>query len=240
MFARLPGFFLPAASPMAFDISIHSNLREIERKLGALAQKQVPYATAMALTSLAKLVQKAEVKNMAATFKTPSPFTLRSVRTIAARKDSLVARVFVMDKAAEYLEPYEQGGAHKLSGKALLNPKGIALNQYGQLRKGALAALKGRSDIFIGPVRTRKGIVNGVWQREASSAAVTNKRTGKTRTSTRGVNKSGALKLLIRFGDALPVRKHLGYQARATVVVNANFNREMGKALARAMATARD
>lgn len=224
---------------MAFDISVRSNLREIERKLGALAQKQLPYATVTALTSLSKLVQKAEVANMSATFKNPSPFTLRSVRIIPARKESLVAKVFVMDKAAEYLEPYELGGVHKLSGKALLNPKDIALNQYGQLRKGTLAALKGRSDIFIGPVKTRKGIVNGVWQREASVASVTNKRTGKTRISARGVNKSGGLKLLIRFGDALPVRKHLGYQARATAVVNANFNREMGKALAQAMATAR-
>lgn len=223
---------------MAFEISIRSNLREIERKLGALAQRQLPHATALALTSLSRLIQKEEVRNMSATFRNPSPFTLRSVRTIAARKDNPVAVVFVMDKAAEYLDPYERGGVHRLSGKALLNPKDIALNQYGQLRKGTLAALKGRSDIFIGPVKTRKGIVNGVWQRQASSAAVTNRRTGKTSISSRGVNKSGALKLLIRFGDALPVRKHLGYQARATAVVNANFNREMGKALAKSMATA--
>ncbi len=224
---------------MTFDISIRSNIREIERKLGALASKQLPYATAVALTSLAKLVQKSEVANLGATLKNPSPFTLRSVRIIAARKEMPEATVFVMDKAAEYLEPYERGGVHKLNSKALLNPKDIALNQYGQLRKGALAALKGRSDIFIGPVRTKKGIVNGVWQREAASAAITNKKTGKTRISTRGVNKSGALKLLLRFGDALPVKKHLGYQARATAVVNANFNREMGKALAQAMASAR-
>lgn len=224
---------------MTFDISIRSNIREVERKLGALASKQLPYATAVALTSLAKLVQKSEVTNLAATLKNPSPFTLRSVRIIAARKEMPEATVFVMDKAAEYLEPYERGGVHKLNSKALLNPKDIALNQYGQLRKGALAALKGRSDIFIGPVRTKKGIVNGVWQREAASAAITNKKTGKTRISTRGINTSGALKLLLRFGDALPVKKHLGYQARATAVVNANFNREMGKALARAMASAR-
>lgn len=223
---------------MTFEISIRSNIREIERKLGALASRQLPYATAVALTSLAKLVQKSEVQNMAATFKNPSPFTLRSVRIIAARKERPEATVFVMDKAADYLEPYERGGVHKLNSKALLNPKDIALNQYGQLRKGALAALKARNDIFIGPVRTKKGIVNGVWQREAASAAITNKKTGKTRISTRGINKSGALKLLLRFGDALPVKKHLGYQARATAVVNANFNREFGKALAKALATA--
>ncbi|MET3134993.1 hypothetical protein AAKU55_005296 [Oxalobacteraceae bacterium GrIS 1.11] len=223
----------------AFDISIQSNLRELQRSLRAFAAKQLPFAAATAMTSLAKLVQQGEVKNLEATFIKPSPFTLRSVRTTAARKDNLSATVFVMDKAAAYLDPYENGGVHKLNGKALLNPKDIGLNQYGQLRRGTLASLKGRSDIFIGPVKTKKGIVNGVWQREAGSASVTNQRTGRTSITRRGVNKSGALKLLIRFGDALPVKKHLGYQARAKAIVNANIDREMSRALAQAMASAR-
>lgn len=224
---------------MAFDISVRTNLADFERGLNDLARRQLPYATALALTSLAKMVTVDEVKNLSAKLKNPSPFTLRSVKSVAARKDNLTSRVYVMDKAAAYLEPYERGGVHKLAGKALLNPKDITLNQYGQLRKGALAALKGRSDIFIGPVKTKKGIVNGVWQRTAATASITNKKTGKTRISSRGVNTSGALKLLIRFGDALAVRTRLGYQARATALVNANFNAEMDKGMVKAMGSAR-
>lgn len=224
---------------MAFEISVRTNLADIERGLSDLAKRQMPYATALALTSLSKLIAADEVKNLSAKLKNPSPFTLRSVKATAARKDNLVAKVYVMDKAAEYLEPYERGGVHKLAGKALLNPKDIALNQYGQLRKGTLAALKGRSDIFIGPVKTKKGIVNGVWQRTAAKATITNRKTGKTRTSSRGVNTSGALKLLIRFGDALAVRTHLDYNARATAMVNANFNAEMDRAMTKALGTAR-
>lgn len=223
----------------AFEISIASNIRQIQKSLGAFANQQLPFATATALTSLAKLVKDEEVKNMAATFKNPSPFTLRSVRSTAARKDNPTATVFVMDKAAEYLDPYEVVGVHKINSKALLNPKDIALNQYGQLRRGTLAALKARSDIFIGPVKTKRGVVNGVWQREAATAVITNKKTGKARISKRGVNQSGKLKLLVRFGDALPVTQRLNYQARAKQVINANFNREMGRAIARAIATAR-
>jgi hypothetical protein len=222
-----------------FNISIASNIKQIQKSLSDFAYKQVPFATAQALTSLAKLVRDEEVKNMAATFKNPSPFTLRSVRSTAARKDNPVATVFVMDKAAEYLDPYEVGGVHKLNSRALLNPKDIALNQYGQLRRGTLASLKARSDIFIGPVKTKHGVVNGVWQREAASAVITNKRTGKTRISKRGINQSGKLKLLVRFGDALPVTQRLGYQVRAKQVVDANFNREMGRAIAKAIATAK-
>lgn len=223
----------------AFEISIASNIRQIQKSLGAFANQQLPFATATALTSLAKLVREEEVKNMAATFKNPSPFTLRSVRSTAARKDNPTATVFVMDKAAEYLDPYEVGGVHKINSKALLNPKDIALNQYGQLRRGTLAALKARSDIFIGLVMTKRGVVNGVWQREAATAVITNKKTGKARTSKRGVNQSGKLKLLVRFGDALPVTQRLNYQARAKQVIDANFNREMGRAISRAIATAR-
>ncbi|MET3135279.1 hypothetical protein AAKU55_005587, partial [Oxalobacteraceae bacterium GrIS 1.11] len=79
------------------------------------------------------------------------------------------------------------------------------------------------------PHNTQRGIVNGVWQREAGSASVTNQRTGRTSTTRRGVNKSGALKLLIRFGDALPVKKHLGYRARARTIINANIDSEMSR-----------
>lgn len=222
---------------MSFEVSISSNIKEMQRKLGAFANRQLPFATANAVTALAKLVQQDETKNLAAKFAKPSPFTLRSVRSTTARKGTPVATVFVMDKAAEYLDPYERGGVHKLNSRALLNPKGISLNQYGQLRKGALAALKGRRDIFIGPVKTRSGVVNGVWQRPFIRA--NQKIRGKPKVP-RGSNTSGKLKLLIRFGEAIPVGKHLGYMSRATAMVNANFKREMGKALARAMATARD
>lgn len=47
------------------------------------------------------------------------------------------------------------------------------------------------------------------------------------------------LKLLIRFYDAFAATARLGYQARAVVVVNANFNAEMDKGMAKAMGSAR-
>lgn len=227
-----------------FDISIQSNINEITKKLGAIAYKQVPFATASALTAIAKLVQADETKGLKATFKKASPFTMKSVRIIPARKSNLSATVFVMDKAAQYLDPYETGGVHRLSGKALLNPKDIPLNQYGQLSKGVLAKLKARPDIFIGPVKTKKGVINGVWQRVTDTQRVTLLNSKGKRL--RGINKlagasgvKGRLKLLIRFGDALPVKQRLGYRDRATRIVNANFNREFGAAMARAIASAR-
>lgn len=219
------------------EISVRSNVKEITKKLSELAYKQLPFATATALTMLAKEVQADEKANIQRTFKHPKPFTVNSVGIKGATKTSLEARVFVKPIAAKYLEPYESGGVHVLPGRALLNPKDIKLNQYGQISKGTLNHLKARSDIFIGPVKTKHGMINGVWQRSTSSIPAGNSK--KARTSNRYANTTGKLRLLIRFGDALPVNEHLGYQARAKALVNRRFNAVFGAAMARAIATAR-
>jgi hypothetical protein len=49
----------------------------------------------------------------------------------------------------------------------------------------------------------------------------------------------GAPRLLIRFGDALPVKQHLNFEARAQAVVKANLGAAFGLALAKAIATAK-
>ena len=227
-------------------INVRSNIKDISKKLTGFAHKQVPFATAAALTSLAKLVKQGEVDALKVTLKSPSPFTLNSIKVAAARKNNLTASVYVMKIAAEYLSPYEIGGLHKLNSKALLNPKDIPLNQYGQLSRAVLAKLKSRPDIFIGPVKTSKGMINGVWQRPTDVKRVTLLNAKGKRL--RGLNKSvagkdgkqrGHLKLLIRFGDALPVKQRWNYNDRAKKIIGANFNKEFSKALAIAMATAR-
>ncbi len=217
------------------QISVQTNVKEIERALNIFVRKQVPFAAAAAMTATAKLVQQAEVKNLSHVLDNPTPFTLRSIGITAARKNNLVAKVYMRDVAASYLEPFEFGGVHKLNGRALLNPKDIGTNQYGNLPRNVMARLKGRSDVFIGVVKTKDGkMINGVWQRPLATAPKAGRKAAKSANST------GHLKLLIRFGDALEVKQHLGYRALAKAVIAASFNREMGKALTAAMATARN
>lgn len=204
------------------DISIRSNLKDVTRQLSALAYKQVEYAAALAINDLAKQVAEAEKQNIKETFEKPKPFTVNAVGVKGATKRTLTATVYVRPIAAKYLAPYEEGGVHKLPGRALLNPKNIRLDQYGQLTRGTLQRLKGRSDIYIGPMQTKAGIVNGVWQRM------------KGRRGQRA-----GLKLLIRFGDALPVKKRLGYGAKARAVVAQGWQAAFDRAMARALATAR-
>jgi hypothetical protein len=219
-------------------ISVRSNVDQIERSLDTFVRDQIPFATAGAINALAKQVQLAEVENLRSTFRNPSPFTLRSIRMTSARKGFPEASVFVQDKAEQYLLPYEFGGVHQLPGPALFNPKDIDLNAYGQLPRGIMARLRGRQDIFIGVIQTSKGPVNGVWQRLdiARNGSQRRRRAGR---GTLHHKHLGALKLLIRFGDALPVTQHLDYMKRGQQIVDRNFRKEFGRALARAIATAR-
>ncbi|KTT24250.1 hypothetical protein SB14R_10405 [Pseudomonas oryzihabitans] len=206
----------------AFDISVHGDLKALKRNLTALAEKQVRFATAQALTTLAKEVKAAEAQNIADTFENPRSFTINSLGVQGARKDTLVAKVYMKPIAAKYLSPYEDGGDHVLPGRALLNPKNIRLDKNGQLPRKVLARLKARPDVFIGPVKSKSGEVNGVWQRIPAKKG-----------------QPAHLKLLIRFGDALPVNKRLEYRSRAEALVRRRFAPVMAAALAQAMATAR-
>ncbi|OOG61436.1 hypothetical protein B0E46_15780 [Rhodanobacter sp. B04] len=204
------------------DISIRSNIKEVSKKLTALAHKQIDYATTLALNSLAKRVQIAEQGQIKATFKHPKPFTVNAVGMRGATKQTLTAIVFIRPVAAKYLAPYEDGGSHVLPGRALLNPKNIRLDQYGQLTRATLKRLKAMPNVFIGPVKTAHGTVNGVWQRIKAS---------------RG--KPAHLKLLIRFGDALPVNKRLQFGSTGKKVIERGFVQAFTDGMAKAMATAK-
>jgi hypothetical protein len=204
------------------EFSIRSNVKEISKKLSALAYKQIDFAAAQAINTLAKRVKAAESGQIKAIFKHPKPFTVNSVAVKGATKATLTAVVYVRPIAAKYLLPYEDGGSHVLPGKALLNPKDIRLDQYGQLTRATLRRLKGMPNVFIGPVKTAHGSVNGVWQRVKASKG-----------------KPAHLKLLIRFGDALPVTKQLKFGSTAQKVIDRGLVKAFSDAMAKALATAR-
>ena len=221
------------------DISVRTNLKEIERKLTRFAAQQVPFAAAQALNAIAKQVQVAEDQNLKKVLDNPTPFTLRSIGVRGANRANQTAIVFMRDIAAAYLAPYQFGGLNKLNGKALLEPINVRVNQYGNLPRSKLQSLKGRKDVFIGRITFKKTgkTVSGVWQRPP----IGTRRSGR-RGSTGNINViDGArtgLKLLIRFADAHEVTQHLAYMSVAKQTIAKSFNREFGRALSRAIATA--
>ncbi|QCO16271.1 hypothetical protein D3869_01475 [Azospirillum brasilense] len=226
-------------------------MKPLARSLDDLARRQVPFATAKALTAVARKVQDAQRAALPSVFDRPSLFTQRSIGVKAARKADLTATVFVKDIAAQYLEPFEFGGQHHLPqskrGGTLFNPKAVPLNQYGNLPKNTLKRLSGRKDVFVGSVTFKRSgqTVSGVWKRPKAGWRRADVKRGYKRTygtkgalGTEGGVKTG-LTLLVRFGDALPVQPRLEWRKRAAAVVQANLKAEFQKAMGEALATAR-
>ncbi|ECY3258056.1 hypothetical protein AU577_15680 [Salmonella enterica subsp. enterica serovar Alachua] len=210
-----------------------ANLKSLERQLTAL-KKQIPFATAVALNNTAKKIRDAEKLNMQAALQSPTPFTVNSVMFAGARKTNLTAKVFILPKAAEYLAPLEFGGEHYLSGKALLNPKNIRLNKYGNLPKGKLSNLSDKPNVFVGDVDGARGF----WQRKKYKKV--SKRAKRSKNGTRRVlRKQPKLKLLVRFGDAVEAQPVLNYFGIAQQMARDLLPVEMNTALAQAIATAK-
>lgn len=213
-----------------------ANLTDLSNQLRTL-RKQIPFATAQAMTSVVRKIEDAQKVAMQRNLDNPTPFTVKSVKSRGARKSDLKAKVFVMNTAAAYLEPFETGGVHKLNGSALLNPKDIKLNKYGNLPRNKLSSLKSKENTFIGDI----GGVNGVWQRKkAKKGKKGRKRLQRSPNGTRRDRKKQPMpKLLIRFGDALPVEPVLGYQDRAMKMTQSLLPQEINRAIAEAIRTAR-
>jgi hypothetical protein len=200
-----------------FDISIKSNVAAFQKKLSALAERQLDFVEARTVTELAKLAQAAEKQAMPEIFDRPTPFTVNSVAVQGARKGLPIARVYVRDVAARYLTPFEDGGQHYLAPNqaSLIVPIGAKVNKFGNLPRNFLRQNKNKKAIFQGVVKIGGKDVNGLWQR-------TPKHGLKLLVS---FDKNRSVKPVLKFGD----------RARLVVMKNVNqvFGREMAKALAR-------
>lgn len=72
------------------------DLEDLSLQLNKL-QKQIPFAMAQALTSVARKIEAAERTALQRHLDNPTPFTVKSVGSVGARKDNLRAKIFVRD-----------------------------------------------------------------------------------------------------------------------------------------------
>ena len=144
----------------------------LEQALKALnsQQKQIPFATALALTRTAKAVEKDVRAEMPKVFDNPTPFTVKGTYTNPAKKSKLFAEVGLKDHTAkggnarDYLQPHIYGGKRTakrsekslrsrghLAGSEFMVPgRGAKLNKYGNIPKGqvvkAMSNVRGHFD----------------------------------------------------------------------------------------------
>jgi hypothetical protein len=190
---------------------VKHNIDATIRRLQA-QQKQVVYATAVALTRTAQDAARDVEKELPQVLDRPKPFTVKSIAWKSASKATLTSEVYIRPAAAAYLAPLITGGKVLPKKRALLEPGTIKLDQYGNIPRNAITRLRARKDVFSGQVR---GIA-GLWQR-----------------TKRG------LKLLVRYEPAFQKRKQFPFADMVRRSVQRNWQRNFERELSKAMATAR-
>ena len=213
-------------------LTISVDTSRVQKMLTTLQAKQLPFATSLALNSMAFDIMRAERKAFGSIFEHPRPFTANSPIVPAATKATrkrLSVVIAVRPEAVPYLLPYEQGGTHVIPGKLLLDPEAIKLDRYGQLTRKQVANLNQAandpkvSGIFLGTVHG----IYGYWQRTGSGVITKH---GNLRTL--------GLRLLARLEQPGPVFKHLDFGRRGIALVPQIAGPAFDVALAKALATA--
>jgi len=186
-------------------------------------QRQVPFATAKALTMLARDGQAAAMRQVETAFDSPVAFTKKGFAIKPATKQLLVSQVFAKDIQAGYLSRQEVGATvTPRVGAPLIVPVNIRVNRAGNIPRGAIRRRVSSGKAFV--VGRGGSLPPGVYSRPTKAAA----RRGK-----------GGAKLLAAFIPQANYRPRFGFNRAVTKVVSKNVKRRWEEALAGAIRTMR-
>ena len=229
------------------SLDVKASIRKFEREVGAeFVRRQLPFATALALTQTAKAVLGDERGEMQSRFDRPRAYTLNSLRAVPATKATLMAQVRVKDagaggrSAADYLQSQATGGTRPVKafetalaeaggggrGQALMPTRALPRDATGNVPKGTIgAALRnlkkrgkaGRRGAFEAKPGNKAGLTPGIYQR----------------TARHGV------RALFIFAAPPAYTARFPFVQLGTAAANRRFPREFEAALARAIRTGR-
>ncbi len=220
---------------MPVTIDIRADGKAATAALDDIARKQIPFAIARALTTLAKLGQRGAQDEMQKVFAHMVGFTRQGIGIEAARKDTLQSRVFVKPLQAQYLGLEIAGGTRtpsnntRIVSRALTLPGvGARLSAAGNLPRGYVSKLAEMAEAGKGP---RKG-------------------TTVVKFTGSGPNGKGPggfflrlpndhIQRLISFEASAEYKPKFAFEQTVRTVVAANVQGVVGAALTAALATAR-
>ena len=221
-------------------IGMRSNGDRLARRLSDVGRKQLPFATAVALTRTAKGAAEATKLRLRAVLDNPKSFTVNAPKFTPAKKAKPVAWVSLKKVAggpspvAKYLRAQERGGPRrhkgfevKLIADGIMRPdefavpgRALKLDRYGNISRAnlrkifaGLAGGGGKLGFFVGSM----GGNRGVYRRRG-------KRVEPVLMFVRGAPRYAG---------------RLGFRRAAVVHARRVFGEEMSKAFAEAMETAK-
>lgn len=117
-------------------------VKELQDAIRGIADNQIPFATALALTNTASKAKDELVAQMDRDLDRPTPFTKGSLYVVKATKAKQVAMVKVRPVAERYLAKQVFGGAFPGERNDRLKlPSEVNLNEYGNISKGLIKQL---------------------------------------------------------------------------------------------------
>jgi hypothetical protein len=140
----------------SIDMSVKADFKAVEKQLNAIQKKQLPFATALALTRTTQTIQKLQVREMERVFDAPKRFTLRGTRVAPAKKTKLESSVEFKDWIPKgtapdtYLAAQIEGGPRNRkrserwlqsrrlisSRESLIPSRHARLNKFGNITQG--------------------------------------------------------------------------------------------------------
>ncbi len=229
------------------QIKVEHNIGQVQAWLAG-QQKQVQYATAVALTRTAAVLKRELPAELDRVFDRPTPFTKRGIYLKAARKDDLTAEVGFMDVQARYLRLQVEGGTRQPGPRGIKLPGNVELNAFGNIPKGLTDKLKAaaKSGELGAAVTRRLGVTRDRRKGAAPIQLFYGKPSGgRWNDAPVGIwrrvpGKPGKLIPVIVFEDTpAKYRKRLDLQRFAAPIVQREFAQQFDRALRDALATAR-
>lgn len=211
-------------------------LKDAQQFIGKLA-KQMPFATAKALTVTARDVRDDVVKELPKHLDKPVAFTRHAFGYQSATKRKLQARIFAKSIQAQYLWWAVEGGTQD----AMIQPANVKINKFGNIPRNKLKKLLARPDVFYGTV---KGIT-GLWQRGKHrgsrfyAQARTVKGSGGKQFRTRSRAESRGLKLLAVRKSTVRYKTRFDFYGLAERTMDRVWQKNFDEAWRLALATAR-
>lgn len=232
--------------------------KKVAEELGKY-EKQIPFATALALTRTAQHAKRALEREMGSVFDRPTRWTLNSLRLFPAKKSKLEARVWMKDEAVKsspatrWLNPEIEGGPREdkasernlrrrwilPAGKYIAPGKGAKLDRFGNITKGtitkALSGVGGFSESGFsanatGSKRSR---------RKGNAKRYFVIRRGKTPIGIAERTSRAKMHVLLAFVSRPTYRRRLDFYGIGDKVVKRHLADEFRKAMTKAIGSAR-
>ena len=156
-------------------LSVHSNTKQLTAHLNRIQRKQIPFATAKALTQTAFDVKRTLQNALPRRLDRPTKGIINSVQVDKATKYNVTARVGFAglgfgktawkESPAKIMRRHIKGGTRYPNKRAIAVPVKQRTNKYGNLPRNKISKLLGeKAKYFSG---TPKGMSNaGIYQRQ--------------------------------------------------------------------------